>query len=381
MHDDKHLQRLRVSLLLHQFPLVAKQLFDICGDVSQIAPLIDRGNVTGDYGGVKLTAKIQKHLRLIAGDRNKARLEGIIDWVQSPAHKLIILGSSDYPEQLAEIPDPPLVIYAVGNIELLRRPQLAMVGSRNPTQYGRRVTKLFAEEIAKSGIVITSGMARGIDSAAHRGALDVNGKTIAVLGTGCDQIYPPENSRLMHEIMEKGLILSEFPPGVGPASTNFPQRNRLVTGMTCGTLVVEARMRSGSLISARLAMEQGRGVFAVPGSVLSKQSEGCHYLLGEGAQLAGSVADIIEELSVSHPELRFQTEIEIEQDRPVLDKRQLLVLKALDLEPRSADRISDQIGAPIIEVMQTLVELELLGIVSSTLGTYQLLTDWKSKSV
>ena len=180
----------------------------------------------------------------------------------------------------------------------------------------------------------------------------------------------------MHEIASSGLLLSEFPPGIGPAPTHFPQRNRIVTGMSCGTIVVEARLRSGSLISARLAMEQGRGVFAVPGSVLSKQSEGCHHLLKEGAQLAGSVADVIEELSLSYPDLRAHQNAGPVLKPTSLNQRQQNVLEAIDLEPRSVDSVVKQTGMVTAEVLQTLVELELVGFVSSVAGCYQLCSDW-----
>lgn len=373
VRDEITQNRLQTSLLLHQYPLVASTLFEICGDIDHIYPYL----TSGDLSKVRLPSKLKKTLKDKAWLGEQDHLTTMENWLAQPDHALIWLGSEGYPAQLTEIADPPLLLYAVGDLALLKQPQLAIVGSRNPTQYGRRVTKLFAEEIGKSGIVVTSGMARGIDSAAHRSVLDVGGRTIAVLGTGCDQVYPPENKSLMAEIAASGLLLSEFPPGTGPAPSHFPQRNRIVTGMSYGTLVVEARVRSGSLISARLAMEQGRGVFAVPGSVLSKQSEGCHYLLKEGAQLASSVADIIEELSISHPDLRFHPEADPPPARSNLGQHQQRVLNAIDLEPRSVDRIAKQTGMPTTEILQTLVELELAGIVTSVGGNYQLYEDWK----
>jgi DNA processing protein len=369
---DTTLRRLHTSLLLYQYPLVASQLLDICGDVDHIYAYLEAKKISE----VKLPSKLKKVLKVNHRSRNQDHLNHIIAWLNLPDRTFICLDSADYPTQLAEISDPPLVLYAHGNLELLKQPQLAIVGSRNPTQYGRAVTKLFAEEIGKSGLVVTSGMARGIDSAAHRGTLGVGGNTIAVLGTGCDHVYPPENQTLMHEIASSGLLLSEFPPGIGPAPTHFPQRNRIVTGMSCGTIVVEARLRSGSLISARLAMEQGRGVFAVPGSVLSKQSEGCHHLLKEGAQLAGSVADVIEELCLSYPDLRVHQNTGPVLKPTSLNQRQQNVLEAIDLEPRSVDSVVKQTGMVTAEVLQTLVELELVGFVSSVAGCYQLCSDW-----
>jgi len=373
VHNLSTLQRLRVSLLFFQFPLIAKQLFDISGSVEGVESMV----MAGDWGGIRPPRNLQRHLN--NGGGNDTRVEEVANWLEAPRHRLICLGTDEYPQQLAEIPDPPLVLFVSGNLDLLKLPQLAIVGSRTPTPYGRKVTKLIAEEMAGGGIVITSGMARGIDSGAHIGALDIGGSTIAVLGTGCDQVYPRENKALMEQIARQGLLVSEFPPGVGPAPPNFPQRNRIVTGMSTGTLVIEARLRSGSLISARLAMEQGREVFAVPGSVLSKQSEGCHHLIKEGARLTTNVADIIEELSSSHPELRFEADAGKD---PVTKNRSLgaqqdKVLGCLDLEPSGVDKISEQAGMSVTQTLQILVELELAGFINSIAGQYMLSKDWK----
>jgi DNA processing protein len=373
LQDLRTSQIIQTSILLHQYPLIAKRLFDICGSAGQIFTMI----TAPDRGGVKIPANLEKKLKGISEREHQQHLLHTLAWLESPRHRLVHFGSPNYPELLTQIPDPPLLLYVVGDLALLAHPQLAIVGSRNPTQYGRRVTRLFAQEIAKSGIIVTSGMARGIDSTAHRGALDAGCPTIAVLGTGCDQAYPRENKGLMDEIANLGLLVSEFPPGTGPAAVNFPQRNRIVTGLSCGTVVVEARVRSGSLISARLAMEQGRSVFAVPGSVLSKQSEGCHHLLREGARLTAGVSDIIEELSISHPELRFHNEDSVESAISALSEREQLILRSLDLEPISIDKISELTGILVTEILQTLVGLELLGLINTRAGGYQLGVDWK----
>ena len=201
MPADTTLRRLHTSLLLYQYPLVASQLLDICGDVDHIYAYLEAKKISE----VKLPSELKKVLKVNHRSRNQDHLNHIIAWLNLPDRTFICLDSADYPTQLAEISDPPLVLYAHGNLELLKQPQLAIVGSRNPTQYGRAVTRLFAEEIGKSGLVVTSGMARGIDSAAHRGTLGVGGNTIAVLGTGCDHVYPPENQTLMHEIASSGL--------------------------------------------------------------------------------------------------------------------------------------------------------------------------------
>ena len=201
-----------------------------------------------------------------------------------------------YPPLLKEIFDPPLLLYARGAIELLGAPGVAIVGTRRPTQYGKVMAERLASDLAGRGLVITSGLARGIDSAAHRGALQANGKTIAVLGTGMDVVYPAENKKLFADIAEKGLLLSEFPLGSFPAPQNFPIRNRIISGLSLGVVVVEAAQYSGSLITARLAMEQNREVFGVPGAVTNRYSWGPHVLIKQGAKLVQDWQDVVEEL-------------------------------------------------------------------------------------
>lgn len=202
-----------------------------------------------------------------------------------------------YPEHLREIFDPPLVLYALGDLKLLEMDLVGVVGSRKPTAYGRAMSQRLATDLAAHGLGIISGMARGIDAAAHQGALDANGKTIAVLGSGVDVVYPAENKKLYETIAARGLVLSEFPLGTFPAPQNFPIRNRIISGLSVGVLVVEAGEHSGSLITARLAMEQNREVFAVPGSVTNKNSWGPHLLIKQGAALVQDWQDVVEGLS------------------------------------------------------------------------------------
>ena len=204
--------------------------------------------------------------------------------------------NSDYPQQLKEIFDPPLLLYARGNIDLLKSPGLAIVGTRKPTAYGRAITARLASDLACRGLTIVSGLARGIDSTAHRGALDAGGKTIAVLGSGIDVVYPAESKKLFAEIAEKGLLVSEFTVGSFPAPQNFPIRNRILSGLSLGVVIVEAAQYSGSLITARLAMEQNREVFAVPGSLTNRFSWGPHILIKQGAKLVQDWRDVVEEL-------------------------------------------------------------------------------------
>lgn len=220
----------------------------------------------------------------------------LLAWLQHDQHHLRILGQSNYPELLQQISDPPLILYLAGDAELLHQPQLAIVGARKPNMDGFNDARRFAGALAELGWVITSGLAQGIDAAAHQGCLQAGGKTIAVLGTGIDKVYPAANRALYEQILQQGLLISEFPLGTPPRGPNFPKRNRIVSGLSLGLLVVEAALKSGSLISARLANEQGREVFAIPGSIHQAQSKGCHQLIKQGAKLTETIEDIHEEL-------------------------------------------------------------------------------------
>lgn len=202
---------------------------------------------------------------------------------------------SEYPNLLREIPDPPEILYITGNKDLLHRPAIAVIGARRPTAYGKNVALQWARELAEQDVVIVSGMARGIDSEAHRGALAAGGATVAVLGCGVNVVYPSENRALTVEMRRKGAILSEYPPGTEPMRGFFPERNRIISGLARGVLVVEAASRSGSLITADLAVDQGRDVFAVPGSIFSPRSAGCHWLIQQGAKLVQNIHDVLSE--------------------------------------------------------------------------------------
>jgi len=207
------------------------------------------------------------------------------------------LGQADYPYLLRQISDPPLLLYLQGDSQLLHKPQLAIVGARRPTAMGASDARAFASALTELGWVVTSGLAEGVDASAHQGALQANGSTIAVLGTGIDCCYPAQHRGLQQQVAERGLLVSEYSLGTPPRGVNFPRRNRIVSGLSVGVLVVEAALKSGSLISARLASEQGREVFAIPGSIHQAQSKGCHQLIKQGAKLTETVMDIHEELS------------------------------------------------------------------------------------
>jgi len=233
-------------------------------------------------------------------------IQSSLDWLADDNNHLITLADEAYPKQLLEIANPPAILYAKGNINLLKQPAIAIVGSRNATPQGEKNAIDFAESLASQGLCIISGMALGIDGAAHQGALKANGATIAVVGTGLDIVYPARHRDLAHQIAANGLILSEFPIGTPSKPQNFPRRNRIITGLSLGCLVVEANIGSGSLISAKLAAEQGREVFAIPGSIHSPVAKGCHALIKQGAKLVESSDDILSEIQFERLEISTQ---------------------------------------------------------------------------
>jgi DNA processing protein len=220
-----------------------------------------------------------------------------LDWAAAPGHDVVTLADEHYPHALLETPDPPPVLYAFGRTELLQHASLAIVGSRNATAQGEHNAEGFAKALSDAGLTIVSGLAIGIDAAAHRGGLAGASSTIAVLGTGIDVVYPKRNAELVAAIAERGLLVSEFPLGTAPLAHNFPRRNRLISGLAQGCLVVEAALASGSLITARTAADQGREVFAIPGSIHSPLSKGCHALIKSGAKLVESAEDVLAELT------------------------------------------------------------------------------------
>ncbi|HKO87064.1 MAG TPA: DNA-processing protein DprA [Burkholderiales bacterium] len=229
---------------------------------------------------------------------DEAALAATTRWLETPAHRVLSLADREYPSALLETDDPPIVLFVRGDPALLNKPAIAIVGSRNATAQGRLNAENFAKVLGDAGFVIVSGLALGIDTAAHRGALSSSGGTIAVLGTGIDRAYPSSNAGLHDAIAERGLLISEFPLGTPPLSNNFPRRNRLISGLARGVLVVEAALSSGSLITAKQAGEQGRDIYAIPGSIHSPFSRGCHALIRQGAKLVESAQDILEELKV-----------------------------------------------------------------------------------
>ena len=273
-------------------------------------------------------------------------------WLEDENNHIITLADSDYPQALLNIPDPPLLLYVKGRLDLLNRSALAVVGSRSATPQGINNAEAFAKSLSDAGLCIISGMAHGIDAAAHRGALRGHGGSIAIVGTGLDIVYPAANRELAHMLAQQGTLVSEFPLGTPPLAANFPRRNRLISGMSLGCLVVEASLQSGSLITARLALEQGRDVFAIPGSIHAPQSKGCHALLKQGAKLVETAQDILEELGGS---------IETPAPASGSEGANPLLLQHLGFDPVDVDTLSLRCGLTIAELSAMLLTLELSG--------------------
>ncbi len=316
-------------------------------------------------------------LKEIVGDANASKIkqgimadaiEPTLDWLQQVNNHLITLADETYPQALLQINNPPAVLYAIGRLSLLNHPAIAMVGSRNATAQGERNAENFAENLCNQGLCIVSGMALGIDGAAHRGALKSNGSTIAVVGTGLDIVYPAKHRELAHQIAERGLILSEFPLSTPSKAGNFPRRNRLISGLSLGCLVVEANIDSGSMITARLATEQGREVFAIPGSIHSPVSKGCHSLIKQGAKLVESSTDILEELQHLIP--KKQSDVIVEKNKKPSEAN--VLLNAMGFETISFESLLEQSALTTEALSSMLMILELEGKVTSlTGGNYQ----------
>jgi DNA processing protein len=292
-----------------------------------------------------------------------------ITWAKKSNCHLITFDDPLYPALLKESPDAPLLLYVAGTPTLLQTPQLAIVGSRNPTPDGRDTAEQFAFCLAQAGLTITSGLALGIDAAAHRGALNANKSTIAVMGTGLEQVYPASHRSLAQEIMQTGAIISEFPPNMKAFASNFPRRNRIISGLSLGTVVIEAALRSGSLITARLASEQGREVFAMPGSIHNPLARGCHWLIRQGAKLVETAADIIEELG----QLRLalpQNEQKVAPKVLNLDQKHRDLLTCVGHAVTAIDTIIVRSGLTVSQVSSMLLSLELQGLVNFVSGGY-----------
>lgn len=294
------------------------------------------------------------------------RARGEIDPTQELARlakaevSVLTWADAGFPPLLRQIPSPPICLYMRGSMEASDELAVAMVGTRNATAYGRSVTRRLASDLAAGGVTVVSGLARGIDAAAHRAALEVGGRTIAVFGCGLDIVYPPEHRRLAEEVTARGALLSEYPLGRQPAADQFPVRNRLISGLSLGVVITESRERSGALITAEFAGQQGRDVFAVPGSILNQSSAGPHRLIQDGAKLVMGVEDILGELNIHlagrQAELTSAIPLSPEEER---------VFALLDGDPVHVDDVSARTGIPVQQVSSVLALMEVRGLVSA----------------
>lgn len=305
----------------------------------------------------------------IAAGNEPPLLQETRDWFSIPGNDIVTLADADYPQQLLQIAAPPPLLYSKGDLRLLNHAAIAIVGSRNATEQGRQNARSFARHLSQAGLTIVSGMAAGIDRAAHEGGLDGSGSSIAVVGTGLDRVYPASNHDLAHRLSQYGLIISEFSLGTQPLAGNFPRRNRIISGLSLGCLVVESTLNSGSLVTARLAAEQGREVMAIPGSIHSPQSKGCHMLIKQGAKLVESAADILEELRWSPPEpVGVNETVSPPNAYDDADVEAATLLPALGFDPTDIDTLCERTGLTVDKVCAILLKLELEGLVSCLPG-------------
>lgn len=326
------------------------------------------------YGG--LTETQIEYVRRVSSSADPAIVNDDLEWAQTAGHEIICFEDIRYPELLRQVDVAPPVLFVRGNIETLLRPQLAIVGSRDATSYGLRNAYWMAHELSVAGMCITSGMARGIDTRAHQGALAAGHATIAIIGTGADVIYPTSNRRLAEQIAETGALVSEFPLGTMPIPFNFPRRNRIMSGLSLGTLVVEATLKSGSLITAKLALEQNREVFAIPGMISNPQSSGCHQLIADGARLVQRPEDILqelgmEELSESPTDNAKTTNADsknvagVSQDAAADRLTRLIGYQGCELQ-----YLLDVSGLEYQTLVRRLLELEIVGKIQASGGRY-----------
>lgn len=288
---------------------------------------------------------------------SSVQVAGTMEWTRQAGNFVLTLADADYPKRLLELTDPPTVIYGKGRRDLLNNDAVAIVGSRNATPGGKRLAEEFGRTLSQTGLCVASGLALGIDAAAHRGGLDGGSSTIAVIGTGADRVYPAANRTLAYEIAERGVIISEFGLGTPALAANFPRRNRLIAALSRGCLVVEAAVASGSLITARLAAELGRDVFAIPGSIHSPLAKGCHSLIKQGAKLVDSVNDILDEIGVpAAPD----TPVRQPASRPA---EQQMLLDAMGYDPCSVDELCERSSLTADRLYAMLLQLELDGAV------------------
>ncbi len=307
------------------------------------------------------TIPLKQAGQLLSHD-SQEKIDAALAWAAEPGNTILTLADAAYPQSLLDAPDPPTVLYVKGRIELLNTPALAIVGSRNATPQGESNAEAFAAALSDAGLTIVSGLALGIDAAAHRGGLRGKGSTIAVIGTGIDRVYPARNQPLARDIAERGAIVSEFPLGTPALRENFPRRNRIISGLARGCLVVEAAERSGSLITARLAGEQGRDVFAIPGSIHSPLSKGCHKLIKQGAKLVDDARDILDELGLATATVKTAA------CAPAIATESARLLDSIGFDPCDVDTLASRSGLTAEKLYAILLQMELDGRIASLPG-------------
>jgi len=354
--DGSRLEDVGPWLKLNMAPLLPVQLHALISDFGSPVEVLEASyEAIGKSLGIK-----EDRARDLIEKIRRIDVDKEIEEIGIRGIKIVTYMDSTYPSCLKAIFDPPLVLYILGKFPFPDKNNLAIVGSRQATLYGRLMANSLAKEIAGFGVSIVSGMARGIDTAAHRGALEGGGWTIAVLGSGLDIVYPAENAWLMKEIVASGTVISEFPLGTRPLRQNFPRRNRIIAGLSMGVVVIEATRRSGALITTEYALENGREVFAVPGRIDSRYSEGTNSLIKQGAKLVTNVRDILEEFSHISPLDEEPSNKKGEKNlRVTLEGDELRVFEFLDFEPRHIEAIIHDLGIPVQRVVTALTGLEI----------------------
>ncbi|MEW5757635.1 MAG: DNA-processing protein DprA [Pseudomonadota bacterium] len=340
-------------------PVAIRHLIDTCGHPRRI--------FEADLP-LSLPRSLPDHTRAYFKAPDWDAVEHTLRWAKQADHHLLAYDDPRYPPLLHQIHDAPAVLFVIGDPSHLSRPQIAMVGSRNPSAAGKQTAREMAGALTAAGYTVTSGLALGIDTASHEGALEHQGATIAVTGTGLDRLYPARNKSLAQRIAQHGTLVSEFPLGTPPLPGNFPRRNRIISGLSLGTLVVEAGLASGSLITAHLAIEQGREVFAIPGSIHNPMAKGCHHLIREGAKLVETIEDILHEL----PPLQSIAPTRVSQlhASDPIDAELSTLLDLIGYDPISPDTLIEQSGLTADRVSSMLLTLELRQLVTSSAGRY-----------
>lgn len=364
-NDGNSYQHIRCWMVLDAIPALQKRTILKLLRLHSIEQLLQLSQEQLSSYGLK-EAQIAALLR-----PNLVLIENNLAWLDSsPDNHIICYDHSDYPELLKEISNPPLLLYLQGNTCLLKSPQIAIIGSRSCTPYGQEKAYQFAGQLSASGFTITSGLAIGIDGLAHQGAIDKSGNTIAVLGTGLNNIYPKRHTKLAQQIKENGLLVSEFWPNAAALPSNFPRRNRIISGLSLGVLVIEASKRSGSLITARYALEQNREVFALPGSIDNLEACGCHQLIQQGAKLVINTQDVCEEfshLSLSQASIADTAKKTFSSAHPLL--------KHIDFHLTTLEQLLDRSGLDVASLQNQLIELEITGRITATAQGYIKLGD------